>query len=105
MEDKTIKLLLLIPIYAFIIIAAFVAYNQYNLQQKLGSNSCYTCALQYSKSCTFQAPDQAIRDDPAQLKAYLTAMAEDNAQVSKTTDYSYLQSPKILTDLNISLAK
>lgn len=104
MEDKTLKFLLLLPVYLFIIIGVFVAYNQYQLQKKIGDNPCWACGMYHSKSCTFVLPSQDIRDNKDKLQSFLTDLAEKNSEEGKATDYSYLQPSINLTiPKNISL--
>ena len=102
MEDKTLKLLLLIPLYLFVIIGLFVAFNQYQLQKKIGNDPCWACGKYKSKSCTFILPSQEIRNSPKELNNFLDDLAEQNSKVETKIDYSYLQTNK---KLNISLDK
>jgi hypothetical protein len=90
MEEKTIKLLMLIPIYIFIVVLLFVAYNQYQLQKKIGDNPCWACGMYKGKSCTQVWPDQTTKDSPELMKSWLTNLANNNSVNEKTTDYSYL---------------
>jgi len=90
MEDKTIKLLMLIPIYILVATLLVFAWNQYHFQKEIKGNYCYACGMYQGKQCVQLYPDKETYVDKAKLKTWLTNIAEGNAKVETKKDYEYL---------------
>jgi hypothetical protein len=91
MEDKTIKLLMLIPIYILVATLLVFAYNTWQNQKEIKGNYCYACGMYQAKQCFQLYPDAETYNDKDKLKLWLTNIAEGNAKVETKIDSSYLQ--------------